>query len=122
MQSWATWLKAVHVVAVISWMAGLLYLPRIFIYHTKSNIHSGESETFKVMERRLLNAIMNPAIIVVWLTGPAVAYSYGELHSTWLQVKVIFVIALSIFHIYLAKQVSAFASDSNSHSTGFIGC
>ena len=64
------WIKALHVIAVIAWMAGLLYLPRLFVYHCEAEKGSKQSETFKVMERRLLRAIMNPAMIVVWVTGP----------------------------------------------------
>jgi putative membrane protein len=68
--SWLLWIKALHVIAVIAWMAGLLYLPRLFVYHCEAEKGSRQSETFKVMERRLLHAIMNPAVAVVWVTGP----------------------------------------------------
>ena len=72
------WIKALHIVAVISWMAGLLYLPRLFVYHCEAEPGSKQSETFKVMERRLLRAIMNPAMTVVWLTGPYLAWALDD--------------------------------------------
>ena len=71
------WLKALHIIAVISWMAGLLYLPRLFVYHCEAEPGSKQSETFKVMEQRLLRLIMNPAMIVVWVTGPLLAWQLG---------------------------------------------
>ena len=75
------WLKALHVIAVIAWMAGLLYLPRLFVYHCDAEKGSKQSETFKVMEHRLLRAIMNPAMIVVWMTGPLLAWAQGMLND-----------------------------------------
>ena len=75
------WLKALHVIAVISWMAGLLYLPRLFVYHCEAEPGSRQSETFKVMEQRLLRYIMNPAMVVVWVTGPWLAWRLGMLHD-----------------------------------------
>ena len=85
--SWLLWLKALHVVAVISWMAGLLYLPRLMVYHAGAERGSVQSETFKVMERRLLRAIMNPAMIVVWITGPLLAWQMGFLNDYWMWAK-----------------------------------
>ena len=76
------WLKALHVMAVISWMAGLLYLPRLFVYHCEAEKGSKQSETFKVMEQRLLRLIMNPAMIVVWVTGPLLAWAAGHASTT----------------------------------------
>jgi putative membrane protein len=119
MQSWEVWVKAAHIISVISWMAGLLYLPRLFVYHTQSVRNSDESEIFKIMERRLLETIMNPALIAVWITGPAVAYGYGEIQSPWLHAKVFLVVLLSGFHGYLARQVKIFNADDNRHSVGF---
>ena len=119
MESWATWVKSFHVIAVIAWMAGLLYLPRLFVYHTMIYCKSKESETFKLMERRLLKAIMNPAMIAVWITGPLVAYGYGDFNSTWLHLKLFLVILLSGVHLYLAKTVKIFAIDANVHTTRF---
>ena len=83
----ALWIKALHIVAVIAWMAGMLYLPRLFVYHVDSPIGSRESETFKVMERRLLKAIMNPSMIVVFVTGGLLAWMTGYWQSPWLQAK-----------------------------------
>ena len=92
------WLKALHVIAVISWMAGLLYLPRLFVYHCEAETGSRQSETFKVMEHRLLRYIMNPAMIVVWVTGPWLAWAQGMLHDRWLWAKFALVIALTLYH------------------------
>ena len=88
------WLKAVHIIAVIAWMAGMLYLPRLFVYHVGAPKGSAMSETFKVMERRLLRAIINPAMIVVFITGPLLAYVTGFWQDPWLQIK--FVLALGL--------------------------
>lgn len=120
MNSWQIWAKALHIICVIAWMAGLFYLPRLFVYHADSAIGPAQSETFKVMERRLLKAIMNPSMIAVWITGPAIAYGFGELRSPWLHVKVLLVLAMSGFHGYLAKQVKTFALDANRHSARFF--
>jgi len=119
MESWELWAKSLHIIAVISWMAGLLYLPRLFVYHAQCSDKSRESEIFKLMERRLLKAIMNPAMIVVWITGPLVAYGYDDLHAHWLHAKIFLVILLSGVHLYLAKIVKTFAAGANSHTTGF---
>jgi len=116
---WQIWMKAAHIISVIAWMAGLLYLPRIFVYHAQSARNAPESETFKIMEGRLLKAIMNPAMIAVWITGPALAYGYGEFQSTWLHAKLLLVVMMSGFHGYLASQVKKFKVDQNKHSAGF---
>ena len=92
------WLKALHVIAVISWMAGLLYLPRLFVYHCEADRGSKQSETFKVMEHRLLRFIMNPAAIVVWVTGPWLAWAQGMLADRWLWAKFALVLALTLYH------------------------
>lgn len=107
------WIKALHVVAVISWMAGLLYLPRLFVYHAGVPAHSPQSETFKVMERKLLRVIMNPAMILVWLTGLTIAHLGGFERSGWFLAKVVLVIAMSAFHMWLAARRRAFAEDRN---------
>ncbi|SRR5579883_433959 len=107
------WIKALHILAVISLMAGMLYLPRLFVYHAESPPGSPQAETFKIMERRLLKAILNPAIIVVWLTGPWLAYQSGFYQSHWLQAKFVLVLILSGFHGYFARIVKAFAADKN---------
>ena len=89
------WIKALHIVAVISWMAGLLYLPRLFVYHCEAEKGSKQSETFKVMEHRLLRYIMNPAMIVVWITGPTLAWMLYVYHDVWMLLKFALVCALT---------------------------
>lgn len=111
--SWLLWLKALHVIAVISWMAGLLYLPRLMVYHSDAERGSVQSETFKVMERRLLRAIMDPAMIVVWITGPVLAWQMGYFGEKWFWAKMLLVAILTWFHHQLAYLVKAFAADAN---------
>ncbi|HLH51939.1 MAG TPA: protoporphyrinogen oxidase HemJ [Roseiarcus sp.] len=113
------WIKALHILAIISFMAGMLYLPRLFVYHADQPPGSPQSETFKVMERRLLKAILNPAIIVVWLTGPWLAYQSGYYQSHWLQTKFALVLVLSGIHGYFARTVKVFAADKNARSARF---
>jgi putative membrane protein len=113
------WIKALHVIAVISWMAGMLYLPRLFIYHCDAEKGSKQSETFKVMERRLLKAIINPAMIVTWLAGLYLAWSGSWFLAPWLHVKLFLVLVLSAVHGFLARSVKAFAADRNPHSQKF---
>jgi protoporphyrinogen IX oxidase len=113
------WLKAFHVIAVIAWMAGMLYLPRLFVYHCEAEPGSKQSETFKVMERRLLKAIINPAMIAAWLLGLWLAWSGGWYASPWLQAKVILVLALSAMHGFFVRWVRDFAADRNTHSQRF---
>jgi len=113
------WLKAFHVVAVIAWMAGMLYLPRLFVYHCAAEKGSVQSETFKVMERRLLRAIINPAMIATWILGLALAWSGHWFDSAWLQAKLALVLALSALHGLFARWVKAFAIDANRHSPRF---
>jgi putative membrane protein len=120
MESWEMWIKALHIIFVIAWMVGLLYLPRIFVYHSRSVKNSQESETFKIMERRILKAIMYPAMIFVWITGLYLAHYYGDFHSHWLQIKVLLVLTLTGFHGYLSRQVRIFRVDANKHSTLFF--
>lgn len=107
------WIKALHVVAVIAWMAGLLYLPRLFVYHTQAAAGSNTSETFKVMERRLLKAIMNPAMIVTWLAGLWIVWQGGWFMAGWFHAKLLLVIVMSAVHGMLAGHVRAFADDRN---------
>ncbi|MBI5261891.1 MAG: protoporphyrinogen oxidase HemJ [Bradyrhizobium sp.] len=113
------WIKALHVIAIISWMAGMLYLPRLFIYHCEAEIGSKQSETFKVMERRLLKVIINPAMILAWLLGLYLAWSGHWLASGWLHVKLALVIALSAVHGFYARWVKDFAADRNKYSQKF---
>jgi putative membrane protein len=118
------WIKAFHIIAVIAWMAGMLYLPRLFVYHCVAEKGSVQSETFKVMERRLLRAIINPAMIATWVLGLALASlgpdsHYGWFASGWLQAKLVFVLILSALHGLFARWVKAFAADGNRHSQRF---
>jgi putative membrane protein len=113
------WLKAFHVIAVIAWMAGMLYLPRLFVYHCEAEPGSKQSETFKVMERRLLKAIINPAMIATWLLGLWLAWSGGWYASPWLQAKVVLVLALSAMHGFFVRWVRDFAADQNTNSQRF---
>jgi putative membrane protein len=113
------WIKALHVIAVISWMAGLLYLPRLFVYHCEAEIGSKQSETFKVMERRLLKAIMDPAMIAAWLAGLYLAWSGHWFSSGWLHGKLALVILLSGVHGFFSRCVKDFAADRNTRSQKF---
>lgn len=110
------WLKALHVLAIISWMAGLLYLPRLFVYHAGTAAGSDQSETFKIMERRLLKAIMTPAMVVSWATGLYLAWSAGFFAAGWFHGKLLAVVAMSAVHGMLARHVRLFASDANVRS------
>jgi len=110
---WVLWIKAAHVVSVIAWMAGLFYLPRLFVYHVDAPVGSQQSETFKIMERRLLKAIMNPAMIATWITGLLTAYEEQAFRDPWLHAKLFFVLLMSGFHGYLSRCVRVFAADAN---------
>ena len=113
------WLKALHVIAVIAWMAGMLYLPRLFVYHCEAQPGSKQSETFKVMEGRLLKAIINPAMIAAWLLGLGLAWQAGWFAAHWLQAKLVLVLLLSGVHGLLARWVRDFAADANRNSQKF---
>ena len=113
------WIKAVHIVAVIAWMAGMLYLPRIFVYHADAPAGSAASETFKIMERRLLKGIVNPSMAVVFATGPILAYLTGYWQSPWLQIKFALVLGLAALHGFFARCVRIFAADDNRRSAQF---
>ncbi len=114
------WLKALHVLAIISWMAGLLYLPRLMVYHCQAAPGSPQYETFKVMERRLLKAIMTPAMIVAWVLGLWLAFGYvGFSEQYWLHAKLALVLAMSAMHGQMAKWVKDFAEDRNTRSERF---
>jgi putative membrane protein len=118
--NWYPWLKALHVIAVISWMAGMLYLPRLFVYHAEADRGSQLSETFKIMERRLLRFIMNPAMILVWLTGPVLGVAGGFFQTGWLGTKILLVLAMSGLHGYFSKAVREFAQDKNVRPPSFF--
>ena len=116
--------KSIHLIAVISWMAGLLYLPRIFVYHSEAvqnNKSEDLMETFKVMERRLFVYIMNPAMIVSWIFGLLLIHNIGvgNFDSLWLQLKLVLVIILTIYHFFLFQSLRKFAENSNNYSSKF---
>jgi protoporphyrinogen IX oxidase len=113
------WLKAFHVIAIIAWMAGMLYLPRLFVYHCEAEPGSKQSETFKVMERRLLHSIITPAMVVSWVLGLWLAWAGGFYAAGWLHAKLVLVIALSALHGFLVRCVREFAADRNRHSQQF---
>jgi putative membrane protein len=113
------WVKALHVVAVIAWLAALLYLPRLMVYHCEAETGSKQSETFKVMEARLLRMIATPAMVVAWVSGLWLIYE-GELFGAgWLQAKLALVLGLSALHGINAKWVKDFATDRSRRSAGF---
>jgi protoporphyrinogen IX oxidase len=113
------WVKAFHVISVIAWMAGMLYLPRLFVYHCRAETGSAQSETFKIMERRLLKAIMNPAMIATWTLGLALVF-LGELwRESWIHTKLLFVLGLTVVHIGIGRWRRAFDEDRNQHSERF---
>ena len=113
------WIKALHVIAVIAWMAGMLYLPRLFVYHCDAEIGSKQSETFKIMERRLLKAIINPAMIITWLAGLYLAWSGHWFASGWFHGKFALVILLSAVHGFFSRCVKDFAADQNTRNQKF---
>jgi putative membrane protein len=113
------WIKALHVIAVIAWMAGLLYLPRLFVYHAQAEAGSKQAETFKAMENRLLRIIMNPAMIVVWITGPLLAWRQGMYMDRWLWAKVALVALLTWYHHALGVWRKDFAADRNARDHRF---
>lgn len=114
------WVKALHVIAVIAWMAGQLYLPRLFVYHAASPIGSPQSETFKVMEAKLMRIIMNPAMIVAWLCGIGmIAMNPTLLSQAWLMVKLVLVLFLSAMHGIMSRWRRDFAADRNTRSQKF---
>lgn len=113
------WAKALHIIAVISWMAGMLYLPRLFVYHCEAEIGSKQSETFKVMERRLLKAIINPAMVATWILGLYLAWSGGWFTSGWFHAKLLLVLLMSGVHGFLTGRVRDFALDRNTRSAKF---
>ena len=113
------WLKTLHIIAIIAFMAGMLYLPRLFVYHATAAKGGELSETLKTMERRLYKAIINPAIIVVWITGPLLAWQEGVWMSPWLHAKFAAVLALSGLHGFFGRLVKTFAADANVRAPRF---
>ena len=119
LSNYIDWIKAFHVIAVIAWMSGMLYLPRLFVYHTETKPGSESSERFKVMERRLLKGIMNPAMIAVWILGPLLAWLTGAYLDTWLQIKFVLVLIMSGMHGLYVRCWRDFANDRNTHTAKF---
>jgi protoporphyrinogen IX oxidase len=114
------WVKALHVISVIAWMAGMLYLPRLFVYHVEAQTGSIQSETFKIMERRLLRGIINPAMVATWVFGLWMVFAdMVDWSSIWPWVKAAMVILLSGFHGYLSRWRRAFAEDRNTRPAKF---
>ena len=115
------WIKAFHIIAVIAWMAGLLYLPRLFVYHASAEPGSAMSETFKTMERRLLRAIMNPAMIAAYVFGIALVIARwpGIWQEGWWHVKVVLIVAMTVLHMFFARWRRAFAEDRNTRAPRF---
>jgi len=122
MESLYLYVKAFHVISIIAWMAGLLYLPRLFVYHAQTNTGTEMSETFKVMENRLLRYIMNPSMIASWIFGLILIFYYQSINwsvDIWFHVKFLLVIILTTFHMILARWRRFFAEDRNAHSAKF---
>jgi putative membrane protein len=114
------WIKAGHIVSLIAWMAAMLYLPRLFVYHASLPPGSeAQSATFKIMERRLLKAIMTPAMIATWVFGLTLAWMSGYYAAPWLQAKFALVVAMSGIHGWLARMVKDFAADRNTRGHKF---
>ena len=114
--------KALHLIAVISWMAGLLYLPRIFVYHAETKENIGQSETFKLMEKRLYFYIMNPAMVLSWIFGILLIHSQGiiSLSFLWMKIKLGLVIILTAYHFFLLAVLKDFQADNNTKSSKFF--
>ncbi len=110
-------LKVIHIFTIISWMVGLLYLPRLFVYHSDPNIKKETSETFKLMEKKLYKIIMFPSFIITWISGLSMAHYIG--FDIWLMIKVLFVIILSCYHFFCLKCINDFANGKNKFSTKF---
>jgi len=113
------WIKAFHVISVIAWMAGMLYLPRLFVYHSEVAVGSPESEMLKRHEQLLLRRIVNPAMIAVWVFGLTMAILMQTYEDTWFQIKFVLVVIMSGLHGFFAASVKRFARDANTHSTRF---
>jgi putative membrane protein len=115
------WVKALHIISVIAWMAGLLYLPRLFVYHADAEKGSAQSETFKIMERRLYRGIMVPAMAAAWIFGLWLAFGFGlaDFSMGWMWLKAALVIAMSGYSGYLGRRLRDFAEDKNARSGRF---
>lgn len=113
------WVKALHVMAIISWLAALLYLPRLLVYHADSPTGSDQAETFKIMERRLLRGIATPAMLAAWVFGLWLAWLIDAWDGGWFWAKIAFVLTLSVYHMAVAGWVREFADDRNRRSARF---
>lgn len=113
------WLKSLHLIALVSWMAAMLYLPRLFVYHADTPVGSPQSETFKVMERRLAKAIMTPAMLATWVFGLLLVWQGGWWSAGWLHAKFALVVAMSGVHGFLSASVRRFAADENQRPARF---
>ena len=114
------WLRALHIISVIAWMAGLLYLPRLFVYHAEAEKGAATSETFKIMERRLLKIIMNPAMIAAWLFGVLMMIANpGLFDEGWMHVKLLGIVVITGAHHVFARWVKVFAADENTRTAKF---
>lgn len=113
------WIKALHIIAVIAWMAGMLYLPRLYVYHCEAELGSRQSETFKVMERRLLRAIINPAMIAAWIFGLLLVAHLNLWTAGWMHAKFALLIAMQLMHAALARWRRHFADDANTRPARF---
>ena len=113
------WFKALHIIGVIAWMAGMLYLPRLFVYHAAAKPGSELSETFKIMERRLLNFIMVPAMMVTWIVGIVLLLQGPWIGAGWLHAKLVAVVIMTVLHGLFANWVNEFRFDRNRHSQKF---
>ena len=113
--------KSLHLIAVISWMAGLLYLPRIFVYHSEAS-HESQKDVFKIMEKKLYNYIMMPAMLLSWLFGVLLIHSLGfaVFAELWMQIKTVLVVILTYYHFLLGKYLNDFAIDSNKKTSKFF--
>jgi protoporphyrinogen IX oxidase len=113
------WIKAFHIIAIVAWMAGMLYLPRLFVYHAGAAAGSEQAETFKIMEQRLYKFIMTPAMIVTWLLGIVLVLQGQFLGASWFHIKIVLVLAMTLGHGLLGHWGHEFELDRNSHSPKF---
>ena len=120
MEDYFIWYKTIHVISVISWIAAIFYLPRLFVYHSKVELGSEMDKTFQIMERRLLKIIMTPAMLLTYIFGLLTAYVYGVVAlGVWFHIKMLAVLGLTIMHGFCAKWVKDFAKGENNHSEKF---
>lgn len=119
LSNYILWIKAFHVIAVIAWMSGMLYLPRLFVYHTETKPGTPESERFKVMEKKLLRMIVNPSMIAVWILGLTLMFLTAAYQDTWFQIKFSLVVVMSGLHGYFARCVRTFTNDANTRPARF---